>query len=458
MFLASIPFGLRSSRPRLSLACLVFAASVFASPASPASLAQQGLTLAQALVAAQHRSLQPVALDAAAAAAREMAVAAGQRPDPTLRLGINNLPIDGPDRFSLSRDFMTMRSAALMQELTRSDKLQARSARFEREAEAAGAARMLALATLRRDTATAWLDRHFQEQMRALLLVQRAEAGLQTEAAEAAYRSGGGSGSGGRATQADVFAARSAVALIDDRVLQVERQLATATTKLVRYVGPDANQPLAAAPALTALTALTALHLDSGNVEAQLAHHPEITVMLKQEALARADADVAQSNRRADWSVELMLSQRGSAYSNMVSVNVSVPLQFDRTNRQDRELAAKLALLRQLQAQREEATRDHLAEVRSWLQEWQSDRERLAHHDSTLIPLAAERTRAALAAYRGGAGALGAVLDARRLEIDARMDRLRVEMEAAGRWARLEYLLPPGHEATVQQRPALPTE
>ena len=33
-----------------------------------------------------------------------------------------------------------------------------------------------------------------------------------------------------------------------------------------------------------------------------------------------------------------MYSQRGPAYSNMVSLNVSLPLPWDRKNRQDREL------------------------------------------------------------------------------------------------------------------------
>ena len=67
--------------------------------------------------------------------------------------------------------------------------------------------------------------------------------------------------------------------------------------------------------------------------------------------------------------------------------------------------------------------------------------------------LAAERTRAAMAAYRGGSGALSAVLDARRTEIDTRMDRLRLEMEAAALWAQLEYLIPPEHEVTAMARP-----
>ena len=422
----------RPSSSHRSLACLAALCAAFASLNSHA---QQALTLDQALRAAQDRSTQLVARDSAAAASREMAIAAGQLPDPTWKAGINNLPINGPDRFSLTRDFMTMRSIGVAQEITRGDKLKARSARFDREAESAAAARVVALADLRRDTAKAWLDRYYQERMLDLLRSQRAEAGLQIEAADSAYR-------GGRGAQADVFAARSAVALIDDRIRQTERQVSTAKTKLIRWVGVEANQVLGAPPSISTV------RFDIAALETQLAHHPQIALMVKQEEVARADADIARSNKRADWSVELMVSQRGPAYSNMVSVNVSIPLQFDHKNRQDRDLAAKLAVVEQMRAQREEATREHVAETLGWLQEWQSDRDRLAHYDSELLLLAAERTRAALVAYRGGTGALSAVLDARRMEIEARMDRLRLEMEAAALWAQLEYLIPPGHEAT----------
>jgi outer membrane protein TolC len=103
-----------------------------------------------------------------------------------------------------------MRSVAVMQELTRGDKRDARAARFEREADAAQATRRVALANLQRDTATAWLDRHYEERPHALLLSQADEARLQIAAAAAAYR-------GGRAMQADVFAARAALAQVEDR-------------------------------------------------------------------------------------------------------------------------------------------------------------------------------------------------------------------------------------------------
>ena len=441
MISASTSFGPGPLRARQSWACLVFA---WAALASAASQAQQGLTLDQALRVAQQRSLQLAAQDSAASASREMSMSAGQRPDPTLKLGINNLPVNGPDRLSLSRDFMTMRSVGVMQELTRSDKLKARSARFDREAEAAAAARALVLVNLRRDTALAWLDRHYQEQMLMLLRSQRAETNLQTEAADAAYR-------GGRGAQADVFSARSAVAAIDDRIRQTDRQLAIASTRLARWVGSQADQPLGAVPALEAV------RIDPATTD-WLTHHPEIAMLRKQEEMAGADADIARSNQRPDWTVELMVSQRGPAFSNMVSVNVSIPWQLDPKRRQDRDLAAKLAVVEQLRAQREEATREHLAETQGWLHEWRSGRDRMAHHDSALIPLAAERTRAAMAAYRGGGGSLAGVLEARRMEIDIRMDRLRLEMDAAGWWARLQYLLPPDHAAAAPALTRLATE
>ena len=403
------------------------------------SHAESALTLDQAVRAAQGRSLQLVAQDAAALAARERAVAAGQRPDPVFKAALTNVPIDGPDRFSLTRDFMTMRSVGVMQELTREDKRTARSARFERAAEAAEAGRTLAVAALQRDTAKAWLDRHYLERALEVLQSQRQEATLQIEAADAVYR-------GGRGSQTDAFAARSAVALIDDEIRKTEQQIATATTRLVRWVGEAGQAPLGAPPAFSEPP------INAGTLEAQLPQHPRIALLARQEEVARADAEVAQREKRSDWSVELMYSQRGPAYSNMVSVNLSIPLQIDPKQRQDRELAARLALVEQVRAEREEAMRELTAETLGWLQEWQGNRDRLAHYDDSLIPLAAERTRAALAAYRGGSGPLSAVLDARRMEIFTRLERLRLEMATADLWARLEYLIPAEERVSAPDR------
>ena len=172
----------------------------------------------------------------------------------------------------------------------------------------------------------------------------------------------------------------------------------------------------------------------------------------KKEEVAAAEVRVAQANKKADWSVALMYSQRGPAYSNMVSLNVSVPLQWDQKNRQDREVAAKLAMLDQVRAEREDMTRAHTAEVRAMLVEWQNDRERLARYQRELLPLATERTQATLASYRGAKASLADVLMARRGEIDVRVQALQLEADTARVWAQLSFLIPADH-TTERARP-----
>ena len=405
--------------------------SALAFAAGTPSWGAESLSLEDALRIAAARSRQLVAQDALASAAREQSVAAGQLPDPVLKFGINNLPVNGADRFNLTRDFMTMRSVGVVQEITRADKRVARSARFEREAEVAAAGRVAALANLRRDTALAWLERHYQERVRDLLRTQHAEAGLQVEAADAAYR-------GTRGTQGDVFAARSAVALIDDRIRQAERQVATASTRLARWVGENAQLVLAEAPSLALAP------FDASALENRVAQLPLLAVMARQEALAQADVEVALGDKKPDWSVELMYNQRGPAFSNMVSLNFSVPLQFDQKNRQDREVAARLALVGQLRAQREEAVREQMAVVRAWQQEWQGNRDRLAAYDRELVPLAPSApvprwrpTAAAAARYLHGACTAGAA--ARPFCACGRRGRPRAT-GSPSRWARRSRL------------------
>lgn len=405
----------------LLVGALALATTVFA--------AETPLTLAEAQRRAVERSRQLASQDFAVSASREMAIAAGQLPDPVLKLGVDNLPVNGPDRFNLTNDFMTMRRVGVMQELTRADKRRFRSERYEREAEKSLAEKSMTLASIQRDTALAWLDLYYVQAAAAVIAEQGAQARLEVQAAEGAYRAGRGS-------QADVFAARSALATFDDRASEIQRRVANAKTMLARWIGQAAEMPLAGKPATEAI------RLDPATLDTQLAHHPQIAVLSKQEEIAAAEAKLAQANKKADWNVEVMYAQRGPAYSNMISVGVSIPLQWDQKNRQDRELSSKLAMVEQVKAEREDMLRAHVAETRSMINEWQNGRERHTRYEKELIPLANERTLAAIAAYRGGKTSLADVLLARRNEIDVRLQALQLEADTARLWAQLNFLFP----------------
>ena len=173
-----------------------------------------------------------------------------------------------------------------------------------------------------------------------------------------------------------------------------------------------------------------------------LVDHPELVLRQAEVRMAEAELRQAQADTRPDWTVELAYSQRGSAFTDMVSVGVSVPLQVDRGHRQDRQVAARVALLDQARARYEEMSRAEEAMVRQLVNEWASGKERLDKLGGELLEPARNRTEAALAGYRAGMGDLASVLAARREEIDARMQLLSLEMDVARLWAQLRFLVP----------------
>jgi outer membrane protein TolC len=409
---------------RRAALCIALAWPALAPAADP-------LTLAEAVRLAESQSRQLASQESAVAAATEMSVAARQLPDPVLRLGIDNVPVDGPDRWSVTQDFMTMRRIGVMQEFPREEKRRLRGERSEREAERERETRKALLSNVQRDAALAWLDRYYSERMLAVQARMIDDTRALVAAAEAAYR-------GGRGTQADVLAARAMLVNLEDRQAMLERQSRAARIALGRWIGADAERELAEAPDIHAV------RLDLAALDHELRGHPQLAALAKQIEVADTDARLARAAKRPDWSLELAYQQRGPAFSNMVSIGLNIPLPIAQGVRQDRELAAKTAITEQARAQFDDALRAHTAEVRAMVSEWESNRKRLARLEDGLLPLAAQRSEAALAAYRGNTGTLGAVLEARRGEREARIQTLQLAAETARVWAQLDFLVPEG--------------
>jgi len=403
-------------------------ASAITLAGAPSALAQSPLSLAEAQRLAVERSRGLAGQRLAVDAAREMAVAAGQYPDPVLSLSVENVPAQGADRFSVTRDFMTMKRIGVMQELTGKEKRTLRAERYESEARKALAEQEATLASIQRDTALAWLDAWYADQVVAAVAELRERALQEVQAAESEYRAGKGS-------QPDVLMAHADVAMLDDRAAEALRKARNARAVLARWAGEGAaTRKLGPVPDV-------GTHGVSAHDE-ELAGHPEIEALARAQEVAAAEARLARANRTPDWSVELAYQDRASRFGDMFTVGVKIPLPWDRANRQDRELAARLAMAEQAQAMRDEALRKHVAEVRTMLNEWESNRSRIARYEREIVPLARSRSEAALTAYRGGKSSRSEVLSALRGELDARLMALMLESETARLWAQLAYLIP----------------
>ncbi|HKB62614.1 MAG TPA: TolC family protein [Burkholderiales bacterium] len=413
------------------LVCSCFFGLAVAAPFAHAA-GTDPLPLVEALKIGEKVSPRLAAQGAALAAATELVPRASELPDPKLRVGVDNLPVNGADRYRYDSDFMTMRKIGVMQDFPNGEKRRLRGERaaLERDVEAANLDAQRA--ALRREIALAWLELYFAQQARAPLVELVGEMQLQLDTVSAAIAAG-------RQNTADALALRGAGVAAQDRVIEQDRTIERARYALAAWIRDEASRPLANPPDTSAFdhppTALLA----------NLHEHPEQRIYAEREALARTDAALAANSKKSDWSLELAYGQRGPAFSNMISVMVSIDLPWEAEKRQDRDLAAKRLLAEQAQAQTEEARRMHEAELRGVYADWQTAGVRSERFEKLLLPLARERVAAALAAYRGGRGDLGVVLEARRAETETRLGFVQSQLERARAWARLNFLLP--HEA-----------
>jgi outer membrane protein, heavy metal efflux system len=395
------------------------------------SAAGQGLSLDDALRFGELQSPRLAAQRSAVAASSELVGRAGELPDPKLRVGIDNLPVSGPERFRYDSDSMTMRAVGVMQEFPNSAKREARSLRAARQRDVEVVGLEAQRAMLAREVATAWFEVHYAERSRAALerLVRQFQLQVDTLASGVAR---------GRQGTAEAFMVRGAFEQASDRILEQDRLIARARIMLEALIGDEARRPLSAPPETTVF-AHPREHLVT-----RLNEHPELRVQEQREALARAEVDVARSSAKSDWALEVGYGHRAPAFDNMLTVMVSIDLPWQTGRRQDRDIASRLAEVDQARAMRENARRVHEAEVRGWFADFDTAERRIERFERTLLPLARERSAAALAAYQGGRGELGAVLEAERAVTETELGLNQALAERAKAWANLNYLYPQG--------------
>jgi len=409
---------------------------ICASLAGVAALASMGaacgaepLSLAEALRAGQAQAPRLAAQRFAIAAADQQVGRAGELPDPKLRLGLENLPLEGPGKFRYDYDSMTQRTIGIAQEFPNSAKRMARDDRAARQRDFEQANLAVQRASVQREIATAWFDLHYAEQVRQKLVKLAGQYRLQSDAAVPGVARG-------RQSAADGYALRTAFEQANDRILEQERAVQKARIALAAWIGSDAARPLAVPPDVGRF-AHPPEHLVAGIEE-----HPVQRVLFERESLARAEVELAKSTRERDWSLEVGYAQRGPNFDNMISVVVAIDLPIAKERRQERDIASKLAEVAQAQAQREDARRMHEVEVRGLLADWTTAGKRIERYDAVLLPLARERAQAALAAYQGGRGELAAVLEADRALVETELARVQSESDRARAWAALNYLNP----------------
>ena len=399
--------------------------------ALPAAQADElpSLSFQEAIRLASEQSPQMAAQRSAITAAEQAAVSARQLPDPKGIVGIDNLPVTTSEAWSLTQDFMTMRKIGVMQDFPGAGKRELKGKVAERVTAREQAMLVDVQATLRRDVASAWVDRYFAERMGAVVDQQMAEVQLQIDAMRAGLKTG-------KTQPADLLATQLSLQMLLDKRAEFDKQAARAKALLSRWLGTAAGRPLAPFE-------LPVILSEQSTLADHITHHPHVQALERQVDVAQSEAALAKAATNPDWSLEFAYQQRGPTFSNMISVQVSIDLPLFQKNRQSRDDAAKLALVEQARDLREDAVRQHLAEAQAASADWDAATSRLKRFDESLLPLSKQRADTALAAYRGGRGDLTPVLQARRDELDIRLQQLQLTEDQARAYAQLLYFLPP---------------
>jgi len=398
--------------------------------AGPPHARSDALTLEQAVALGRERAPQLQAQTAAVESARAESIAAGRLPDPELLLALDNVPGTGADAWSLDRDIMTMRKVGVMQAFPNRAKRASQRTRAGAAVSLAESESQQTELMIARSTAASWVEVYSAEFVLEKLREVKQEVQLQAQATRAALASGRGS-------TVDAIAAQGAISDLDDRILQAEGAVKGARAELARWIGDDdARRNFAAAPALMELP------LSRNELLSTLDQQAPLLTFESQLALARSEIDLARAQKRPDWSAQLAYAKQGVTHSDMVSLEFRVGLPLFSRSRQDPVISARRAELVEIEAERDVALRAQAAAVTAQLANWEAARQRIELYERERLPLARQRSQAAVAGFRAGRIDLLDVLASHIAEIEIHHSHAALIRDLGQAWVFLRYLQP----------------
>jgi len=166
--------------------------------------------------------------------------------------------------------------------------------------------------------------------------------------------------------------------------------------------------------------------------------HPAVVARLRDIEVLRHEAELARLERRPNWTYELSYGQR-QGRPDMVSFGVSIPLPVAPAARQDRETAARLALVEKAEAELEEARRAAAGEYLALAGDARRLHERIERYQRGVLAPLQQRTAATLAAYRSNQASLVMLFEARHAEVEAQRKLLALRRDLARTQAQLVF-------------------
>lgn len=421
----------RRTRWRLMIVhlSLVLLASATLFPVAQAQ-SRVPLTLAEAEDIALQNEPGQEALLARAAALLEQSVAAGQLPDPKLKLGLANYPISGG---SFTTEGMTQAQLGIRQVFPRGKSrslatTQLRARASGQSESAAARARDVLVATR-----ISWLETYYWQRAQLVLTESRPFFNDLLIVTRSMY-------SVGRKTQYDVLRAELELSRLDDRLIVAKRSRETSRAALSQWLGDVAYRPVALKlPDWEQLPLLEVL-------QKNLVSHPALQAANAAIAAQQASVGLAEESKKPGWALDFGYGYRdgflpnGAPRSDFVSLSVTVDLPIFKKNRQNRKLAAALSERRAAIAGKDRLAAQLKSELDAEYARWTAQTRRLSLYESAILGQTESQAEAAMLAYQSDVGDFADVMHGYIDNLNTRLDYIRLQVERAQGYAVLANL------------------
>jgi len=381
------------------------------------------LTIEEAIARARGDQPSIAAFEREAIASEEAAIAARSLPDPQVSAGLQNFPLRGNNAFSPIEDEMTMYTVGVMREQVRRSRREAESAALRAQAAVSRFEGSAQQRRIQRDVMIAWIEAVEASQKQRLLAQVIGDLRTGRQVIEAGIATGA-------STPALELQAQAEIALAESQLAEASGDEARARGELARWIGAAAERPLP--------DRLPDLEPPAG-LSPNFAIHPEVLAANAQEQAERRQVGVARADRRPNLSWSVMLGIRPE-YGEMVSAQVSVPLQINRRNLQDRKIAEAEARADAARLRAEDRRRELGGEYRSALARYRAAETQIGKLRDRAIPSLEAAFKASEARYAGGQGTLELPLYIVRRYVDTNIELVEQEGARARAAAELIYL------------------
>lgn len=368
--------------------------------------------------------------DARAESLEERAIADSALPDPTVRTGLANFPVD---TLRDVQEPMTQYQVALRQEFLPGDTLALRGRERHAEAAIERQKKELLLRRIVFDVRRAWLDLYHAEKSRRIIKANLSALQNLASAQTGAFASGGSSSQ-------NIFRADLEIALMKDRLSALAQHGKNAAAELARYIGAHANRPpVGELPLLNEPRAPAAL-------KEALSAHPAIDVERAAEEREEVRIGLAKEAYKPSWSVDAGYGYRAGGRADFASVGLTFSVPLFAQGRQDRRLSAAIKERQAARLNRQSLLKDLERELDIALADWHELGRRLRLYEQAVTRRAHDAAQASLGSYADGRADFPEIIRDRLAVLDAELTYLDLQVDRAKTWAKLSYLAGDTHE------------